>query len=100
MSRYVVSTVVMRRFLFSLLLLGAVPAQAAKARSLLVVITTNDQETAWQAFRLANFALSQGDRVRVYLTGKGVEVLRAGNEPVDLARKIASFLEAGGELYG
>ena len=92
--------VILLVFLVAGFLWGSVPARAAKARSLLVVITTNDQETAWQAFRLANFALSQGDRVRVYLTGKGVEVLRAGNEPVDLARKIASFLEAGGELYG
>ncbi|QJA06481.1 hypothetical protein FVE67_06560 [Thermosulfurimonas marina] len=81
-------------------LVGGALSSSAAQRGLLIVITTNDQETAWQAFRLANFALSQGDQVKVYLTGKGVEILKAGNEPVDLAQKIENFLRAGGRLYG
>jgi len=38
-----------------------------------IVISTNDAETVWNAFRLANYALNQGDTVSVFLLGKGVE---------------------------
>lgn len=33
-----------------------------------IVINTNDSETAWNAFRLGNFALAKGDAVRVFLS--------------------------------
>ncbi len=38
-----------------------------------IVISTNDAEMVWNAFRLANHALNQGDTVSVFLLGKGVE---------------------------
>ena len=33
-----------------------------------IVISSNDPETAWNASRLGNFALTQGDAVRVFLS--------------------------------
>jgi len=95
LSRFLVGLLVL-----SGLILGAVTLKAEKARRLLLVITTNDTETVWQALRLANFALSQGDEVRIYLTGKGVKTLTMGNQPLDVARKLETFLENEGEVYG
>lgn len=38
-----------------------------------IVIYSNDTETVWNAFRLANFALTQKDTVNIFLLDKGVE---------------------------
>ena len=38
-----------------------------------IVVYSSDAETAWNAFRFGSFALKQGDAVRVFLLGKGVE---------------------------
>ena len=38
-----------------------------------VVITSNHPETVWNAFRLANFSLSKGDKTSVFLMANGVE---------------------------
>ncbi len=86
--------------LFLIFFLFTARGWAAKSRSLLLIITENETETVWQALRLANFALSQGDTVRIYLTGEGVEMLKMGNEPLDVAQKLETFLKNGGQLYG
>lgn len=37
-----------------------------------IIISSNDAETSWNAFRYANFCLGQKDAVKVFLTtGKG-----------------------------
>jgi hypothetical protein len=38
-----------------------------------IVISSNDPETVWNAFRFANFSCQKGDSVSVFLLGKGVE---------------------------
>ena len=38
-----------------------------------VVITSNDPETAWNAWRFANACLGYDDEVTIFLMGKGVE---------------------------
>lgn len=40
-----------------------------------IVIYSNDPETVWNAFRFANFVLTMGDELRIFLIGKGVEVV-------------------------
>ena len=40
---------------------------------LAMVIYSAESETAWNAFRLGVFSLKQGDKVSVFLLGKGVE---------------------------
>jgi len=47
---------------------------------LAIVISTNDAETAWSAFRPANFSLNRGDEVGVFLIGKGVEYVASSTE--------------------
>ena len=38
-----------------------------------IVIASNNAETCWNALRYGNFAFGQGDEVKVFFMGKGVE---------------------------
>jgi uncharacterized protein involved in oxidation of intracellular sulfur len=65
-----------------------------------MVIYSNDVETTWNAFRLANHSINQGDTVQVFLLGKGVEVDLLVNDNKDLKDQVDAFLEIGGEIQG
>ncbi|MBA2849706.1 DsrE family protein [Thermosulfuriphilus ammonigenes] len=78
------------------LLVGVLKAQ--EANRLAIVISTNDPETAWQALRIANFALSKGDQVTIFLLGKGVTISEIDSDEFDIDEKLESFLDEGGRL--
>lgn len=61
-----------------------------------LVIYSNDPETVWNAFRLGEFSLKQGDAVSVFLLGKGVEAESLDSTNFDVLGQIRSFVEAGG----
>ncbi len=63
-----------------------------------IVISTSDAETAFNALRLANFAVSQGDSVRVFLLGKGVELDQIESEKFNARQQAEALLEAGGTI--
>ncbi|HEX7413119.1 MAG TPA: DsrE family protein [Bacteroidia bacterium] len=63
-----------------------------------IVISTNDTETSWNAFRLANFTLTKKDTVKVFLLGKGVEAENTGTEKFDIKKQMESFVSAGGQI--
>ena len=63
-----------------------------------IVIYSNDAETVWNAFRLANFALSQKDTVKIFLLGKGVEAQDIVSDKFDVKKQMESFVGAGGEI--
>ena len=65
---------------------------------LAIVISTNDSETSWNAFRLANFSLTEKDAVKVFLLGKGVEAENIGTETFDVKKQMESFVSAGGQI--
>ena len=65
-----------------------------------MVIYSNDVETVWNAFRLANHSKTQGDTVQVFLLAKGVEVDHLVKENEDLKEQVDAFLEKGGEIQG
>jgi len=65
-----------------------------------MVIYSNDVETVWNALRLANYSKTQGDTVRIFLLGKGVEVDKLVEENKDLKEQVDSFLEKGGIILG
>ncbi|MGE0021447.1 MAG: DsrE family protein [Draconibacterium sp.] len=65
-----------------------------------MVIYSNDVETVWNAFRLANHSKNQGDTVQVFLLAKGVEVDLLVNDNKDLKEQVDAFLEKGGEIQG
>jgi uncharacterized protein involved in oxidation of intracellular sulfur len=64
-----------------------------------IVISTEEPETAWNAFRFANFAAKQGDSVRVFLIGRGVEYEKASTAKFDAAAQARDFLKAGGAVF-
>ncbi len=65
-----------------------------------MVIYSNDVETVWNVFRLANHSVKQGDTVQVFLLAKGVEVDKLVEENKDLKDQVDAFLEKGGEIQG
>jgi uncharacterized protein involved in oxidation of intracellular sulfur len=71
-----------------------------QSTSIGIVIYSNDVETVWNALRLANFSKTQGDTVRIFLLGKGVEVDNLVKENKDLNDQVDSFLENGGIILG
>ena len=64
-----------------------------------IVISVNDAETAWNAFRFANFCIKKNDAVKVFLMGKGVEAEKVSTEKFNVKVQMNDFLAAKGELF-
>ena len=62
---------------------------------LAIVLSTKQAETNWNAFRLANLAVSKDDTVTVFLTGEGVEYNKNGSTQFDIKRQVNEFLQSG-----
>jgi len=63
-----------------------------------IVISTNDPETVWNAFRLASFSRKEGDDVRVFLVGKAVEYECTSTEKFPAKKEAERFASAGGTI--
>jgi sulfur relay (sulfurtransferase) complex TusBCD TusD component (DsrE family) len=63
-----------------------------------IVISSNDVETVWNAFRIGVFALLQGDEVKAFLTGKGVEAEQLDTAKFKISEQMQTFLEQGGQI--
>ena len=63
-----------------------------------IVISSNDPETVWNAFRLGNFALGQGDTVNVFLLGKGVECESLDTEHFSVTKAMQELSDHGGKI--
>ncbi len=59
-----------------------------------IVLSTNKVETNWNAFRLANLALSKNDTVTVFLTGEGVEYNKENSTKFDIKEQVEKFLRS------
>ena len=64
-----------------------------------LIITQADPETGFNALRLALYSLGQGDEVRIFLSGKGVEVDRIKDERFDVKAQAQKVLDAGGQFF-
>lgn len=64
-----------------------------------LIISANDAETVWNAFRFANFALNNKDTVSVFLIGKGVEYESISNEQFNIIEQAEKFLDSGGKIF-
>lgn len=64
-----------------------------------VIISSNNAETSWNALRYAGFCLSEGDNVKIFFMGKGVEYQTIGTDKFNTVEQAEKFLEAGGEIY-
>jgi len=63
-----------------------------------VLLSSNDPESAWNAFRFANTGRDGGHNVRVFLMGKGVEVVALRDTTFDVGKQIRRFAKGGGEV--
>ena len=63
-----------------------------------MIITQTDPETVFNALRLALYSLEQGDQVRIFLSGKGVEIDRVEDSRFDVKGQAQKVLEAGGQF--
>jgi uncharacterized protein involved in oxidation of intracellular sulfur len=63
-----------------------------------IVIYSNDAETVWNAFRLANFALKEGDDVKAFLLANGVEVESLVTDRFKITDEKRSFVDHGGQI--
>jgi predicted peroxiredoxin len=64
-----------------------------------MMITQTDPETVYNALRLALYSLEQGDEVRIFLSGKGVEIDRITDRAFDVKAQAQKILLAGGRFY-
>ena len=63
-----------------------------------IILYSHDAETVWNAFRLANFSLKQGDDVTIFLLAKGVEYEALDNEKFNVKEQAESLLKNHGHL--
>ncbi len=63
-----------------------------------IIISTNDAETCWNAFRYANFCRGQKDAVKVFLSGKGVEYQKISTEKFNAVEQAEKFRRGGGRI--
>ncbi len=64
-----------------------------------IIITQTDPETVFNALRLALYSLEQGDLVRIFLSGKGVEFDRIQDTRFDVKPQAQKVLDAGGQFF-
>jgi uncharacterized protein involved in oxidation of intracellular sulfur len=64
-----------------------------------LIITQTDPETVFNALRLALYSLEQGDEVRIFLSGKGVEFTQTAHEKFDVKAQAEKVLAAGGKFF-
>ena len=63
-----------------------------------IIIYSVDAETVWNAFRLGVFSLKQGDEVKVFLLGKGVECESIEDPKFNVREQMLEFIENKGEI--
>ena len=65
---------------------------------LALIVSSNDPETVWNAFRLGVYALKAGDTVAAFLLGKGVEAEQLRVPHFDVPDMLGQFAAAGGNV--
>ena len=64
-----------------------------------MIITQTDPETVFNALRLAFYSLEHGDQVRIFLSGKGVEIDRIEDSRFNVKAQAQKVLQAGGQFF-
>jgi sulfur relay (sulfurtransferase) complex TusBCD TusD component (DsrE family) len=64
-----------------------------------MIITQTDPETVFNALRLALYSLEQGDTVRIFLSGKGVEMDKIAEPRFDVRSQAQRVIDAGGQFF-
>ena len=65
-----------------------------------IIIYSNDAETVFNALRLANYSITAGDTVKIFLLGKGVELDTLASQHADIRMQVGLFTNSGGLILG
>jgi uncharacterized protein involved in oxidation of intracellular sulfur len=63
-----------------------------------IIITQTEPETVFNALRLALYAVKQGDEVKIFLSGRGVEIDKIEDARFNVKAEAEKFLAAGGKF--
>lgn len=63
-----------------------------------IILSQTEPETVFNALRLANFSLKQGDSVKIFLMGKGVELDQIDDARFNVQEQAKAVLDAGGQF--
>jgi len=63
-----------------------------------MIITQTEPETVFNALRLALYSLEQGDDVRIFLSGRGVEIDQIEDPKFDVKEQTQRVLDTGGQF--
>ncbi len=63
-----------------------------------IVITRTDAEAVFNVLRLALYSLEQGDQVRIFLSGQGVDIEKITDPAFAVQGLARQVLDAGGEF--
>jgi len=63
-----------------------------------ILISQTEPETVFNALRLANYGLKEGDTVKIFLVGKGVELDKISDATFNVREQAKAVLDAGGEF--
>lgn len=74
-------------------------AGGGKGKKMGIIISTDDAETCWNAFRFANFSLDKKDAVNIFLIGKGVEYQNLSNDNFNIIEQAEKFIKTEGRIY-
>lgn len=64
-----------------------------------IIIYSNDPETVWNAFRFGNFAIKEGEEVKVFLMSKGVECESIDTDQFKVTEQIKMFVQNSGTIF-
>jgi uncharacterized protein involved in oxidation of intracellular sulfur len=63
-----------------------------------IILNTKDPETAWNALRLGNEAIADGNETSMFLLGSGVEIENIKNEQFNVSEVLKKFQDNKGNL--
>ena len=63
-----------------------------------IILSQTEPETVFNALRLANFSLKQGDAVKIFLMGKGVELDQIEDAKFNVREQAQAVHAAGGQF--
>jgi uncharacterized protein involved in oxidation of intracellular sulfur len=63
-----------------------------------MIISQTDPETVFNALRLALYSLEQGDEVKIFLSGRGVEIDQISDPKFDVRSQAQKVLDRGGQF--
>ncbi len=63
-----------------------------------IVISTNEAEVVWNAFRFGNLSLKSNHKTKVFLINKGVEIDEIEDEKHNVREQTDLFLKSKGQI--